>query len=160
MSARLDDLFHTLSREVAQFKQLNQLLNDELTALREKDTPRIQQLSEQKTQHLNQLQHTMTQHQQWLTEHQVEPSKDATQAFLQALPDGKQRQVLLQLWQALCNESDACQRQNAVNGQIIHSNRRQTEHLLNLLQGRSTSSYDASGETVQQHSEQTLVTKA
>lgn len=143
----LDQLNTLTLQGVDLLRTLENLLDEELNALTQRDIQRLQQLVEQKTDALSALEDNNQVRNQLFIAAGITPNKQGLESFLSYLPAPAAEQFK-QHWITLENSLRAVNEKNKRNELIIGRNSRNLEQLLSILRGQNQKNvlYDQSGE--------------
>ncbi len=130
----------TLRREVAELLQaqqsvlaeLNALLEDEATVLREREPARVEELASSKLNIVQTLERQGGQLSSLLLRQGLQPGAEGVRQLMDGLS-------LSDHWQQCVSLLQKCQQHNAVNGGLIEASRGSNERILSLLQGQTLS---------------------
>lgn len=136
-------IFELLAQDIDTAEQVFTLLEQELTALNQRDLETLQSLLKQKQPLLAKLELHSTARSKLLTEHQFSADFIGLSAFAASSAIGAQ---LLDKSTQLNSLIEQCQAANLRNGRLIRSNQTSVNSMLNIIRGTdSPSLYDKTG---------------
>ncbi len=144
-----NNLYPVLIDIHAYLQQLKLTLDDEHEALANQDAEKLNDLTTAKQLLVENLEDLDNERKAILRNAGMELSKTGVEAYLSRFNQTQSSDVD-RLWEAISALSKLCEKQNAINGVIIESQRRRTETALEILQGKSTESetYSSKGKSV------------
>ncbi|GGC07819.1 hypothetical protein GCM10011352_37660 [Marinobacterium zhoushanense] len=143
-----DQLHPLIEQGVELLRELEKLLQEERSALEQRDLEAIQRATSSKESLLAAIHENFTARHTLLSNLGVELSAEGWERYLKTLP-GENALKLGELWQTLADALAQVQQESTVNQQIILRGQESTERLLNLLQGKNQKSqlYGSSGKS-------------
>ncbi|SMF36142.1 flagella synthesis protein FlgN [Alteromonadaceae bacterium Bs31] len=149
------ELVTHLQADIAACESLLELLEQERSALGERDTETIEALLEQKAEQLSILEASAQTRTRWSKQYlsadavDQEPLKRAWQSLL----DQAEHPQLVQLWEHLKELQQACKAANEVNGKILARNQKTFGRLLEIVRGQTATPklYSAAGKSTASH---------
>ena len=141
---------HSLEKVLAQEVQctgrLLECLEAERLALTRRDLELLEKTTLGKVQYTRQLEELEAQREALVTELGFASGPDTLLDCFRSLP---QADRLIQLWEQVLANTEACQTGNLTNGGILESSRQHVEQALSILRGQSgvPSLYDPNGDT-------------
>lgn len=140
---------------IQHLKAVKSCLEDEKTALTDRNIDQIQQFTQTKKKLLQQVESDVEARRQLLEEQELELSDDGMDALLNAFPE-KVSASLQQGWQQLIKLHGEIQQINQANGMIINRGLQQVDAMLSILQynteARTARTYNAKGRSISQSS--------
>jgi flagellar biosynthesis/type III secretory pathway chaperone len=135
-----------LVQEVQCTGRLLECLAAERSALTRRDLDLLEKTTRGKVQYTRQLEQLEAQRETLVTELGFAFGPDALLDCFKSLP---QADTLIQLWEQVLGNTEACQAGNLTNGGILESSRQHVEQALSILRGQSgtPSLYDPNGDT-------------
>lgn len=132
-----------ITADISACERLLVLLEDENTALQERNLDTLQEIIEEKSIHLNHLEMSAKTRTQWMEGHQGD---NLDKEWQQLLAEFKQPS-LAQAWEKLKQLQNTCRERNEINGRILTRSQQTYGRLLNILRGQNTSAdlYTQSG---------------
>jgi len=142
-------LSELMQRELDTVAQLQQLLEQELTLLRQRDATALQQIAAEKGALVEQLEGYGRDRAALLGGAGYSADRAGLQAFISGA--GSVTVPLSTMWEHLRQALKRCQTQNLVNGQVLEGSRRGAEQVLAILRGSAigarTATYTRQGQT-------------
>lgn len=123
-----------LTREVQCSELLLACLATERAALAKRDIPALEQTTAEKLQYTEELEQLEQQREQLVAGLGFAADSESLRRCLKSLP---QASTLMQLWQQLLTNIDACRTGNLTNGGILEAGRQHVEQALLILRGQS-----------------------
>lgn len=140
------NLLHLLDQEVEQASFLLEALNEEHTALNERQSDRIEAAVKAKQERLANFERCEQQRKRWLQQAGVAEQAGEIRDFLRK--QESQPEELVALWDRLIATAGQCREQNRVNGALVEIHRRHVQRALDILRGtQETPTYGPYGET-------------
>jgi len=135
-----------LAQEVQCTGRLLECLEAERSALTRRDLELLEQTTRGKLQYTEQLEKLETQREALVAELGFVSGSDSLRDCFNSLP---RTDRLIQLWQQVLDNTQACQAGNLTNGGVLESSRQHVEQALSILRGQSgtPSLYDPAGAT-------------
>ena len=129
-----ESLQTVLTQEVQCTEHLLTCLTKERTALAARDMPALEQTTEKKLQYTGQLEQLENQREQLVAGLGFDSGAKGLRHCLKSLPQAKH---LMQLWQQVLTNMEACRNGNLTNGAILEAGRRHVDQALLILRGQS-----------------------
>ncbi len=135
-----------LAQEVQCTECLLTSLNTERTALARRDMSTLEQTIQEKVQYTEELEQLEQQREQLVMALGFSNDADSWRHCLKSLP---QADTLMQIWQQILLNIEACRDGNLTNGGILEVGRRHVEQALLILRGQSAtpSLYNTNGDS-------------
>jgi len=135
-----------LAQEVQCTGRLLECLEAERSALTRRDLELLEKTTHGKIQYTQQLEELETQREALVAELGFATGPDPLLKCFNSLP---RADALIELWQQVLENTQACQAGNLTNGGILESSRQHVEQALSILRGQSgtPSLYDPNGDT-------------
>lgn len=137
-----------LTEQIDILTDLNELLRLEYDIMNTQNTDEVQKLGDKKQNYVNDLEALNQTWQDFLRSQKAEFTLDGIRNAILKL-EKAEKQGLPVLWEKLGDLSQACQKQNTINGAVVILRQQVTQQALDILRGQTmggNSTYDNKGE--------------
>ncbi|MCF6234940.1 MAG: flagellar protein FlgN [Gammaproteobacteria bacterium] len=137
--------------------RLLKCLNKEYDELKIRSLTHLQNIAEMKQDYLVELEQLTQSVYEMIEKNSYPVNRTGAEAFVNECEANGMQGVKKQ-WQNLAHVLKKCQKQNQVNGNIIHMSRKNIHHALNIIYNEpiENSSYEPSGQCVPKHTKRMM----
>lgn len=129
------ELAEMLAKEQSALNTLMDTLEEEHSALKNRDLDAMRQTAQAKQTHLTQFNGLVQDRLSYLSTHDQDASESGFESLLELMPHGAQKALTTQ-WQQLKTQFEQALLRNEQNGQLIHNSQARNRTLLSILQGQ------------------------
>lgn len=132
MSDVIDNLKHLLKQDIQDLDTLQQILSAEKTALKSRDSDKIQHITQNKSSLVQQIETRAKQKAKLLASSGLGVKPGKVTETLESFGDRE----LTELWKQSVQELKTCKDKNAVNGSVISHTLQRTAKLMSIIRGQ------------------------